>query len=140
MRSTGMHVMTRILEKMLILGFFFFGLSTAAFAELVNHHGQLTDPNNSRACISCHDGSIGPDVLFCTTECDIAKGHVVFRRYPPPGKVKEFLPMAIALSRGIVFENGQVTCISCHNIRSSRPDHLVMDNRGSRLCLSCHIH
>lgn len=108
--------------------------------ETVDHHGQNVLADDSRLCISCHDGAVGPYVRFCIVKCDITKGHVVFRSYPPPGKEREFQPAAVAKTRGIIFERGQVTCISCHDIRKARPKHLVTDNWKSSLCLSCHIH
>jgi predicted CXXCH cytochrome family protein len=128
---------------------FVFGmLTTAATAtvgafaaeEKVLHHGELIDAANSKLCLTCHDGVIGPHVKYCTRKCDFTKGHVVFWNYPPRGKEREFVPITVAESRGVVIDKGQVTCISCHNVRNPAGKHLVMENKKSELCLSCHIH
>lgn len=114
-------------------------ISDALTEETVDHHGQSVNDGNSKLCISCHDGTIGSHVLFCTVDCDVNRGHIVFKRYPPAGKERDFVPASVAKASGIVFENGQVTCISCHNVRNPERFHLVMSNKNSRLCLGCHI-
>ncbi|MCL4537222.1 MAG: cytochrome c3 family protein, partial [Nitrospirae bacterium] len=35
--------------------------------------------------------------------------------------------------------NGRLGCGSCHNMYSREKKHLVTSNKGSALCLSCHI-
>jgi predicted CXXCH cytochrome family protein len=35
--------------------------------------------------------------------------------------------------------DGQISCVSCHDLTNDEKHHLVIDNRESRLCLTCHI-
>lgn len=110
------------------------------FAEEVQHHGVTADADGALTqCISCHDGSVGEHVSFCTVQCDFKTPHSVLKDYPPRDRELSFAPIPAAKAKGIKFINGKVTCVSCHNLRNPAKNHLVMDNRGSRLCLTCHI-
>jgi predicted CXXCH cytochrome family protein len=40
--------------------------------------------------------------------------------------------------RKVVFVDGKITCISCHNPYKSKDKRLIKSNTGSRLCLTCH--
>ncbi|MCL5061957.1 MAG: hypothetical protein M1443_01925 [Nitrospirae bacterium] len=74
-------------------------------------------------CITCHDGVSGA----------IHSSHPFFVPYKSG---KRFKPIT---DNRIIIADGQVTCLSCHNPFSTKNKRLVMENRGSRLCLSCHI-
>ena len=77
------------------------------------------------ACLECHDGSMGKtaggpgdhkvDVLYLNK--------------------KDLNPVT---EEAIVFIDGKVTCISCHNPYASDSARLAKDNTESRLCLTCH--
>lgn len=108
-------------------------------AAAVEHHGVSADSDNSRECIGCHDGTIGSNVSFYTSGGSALTEHPVFTPYNAGNRRTRLQPSFLAASRGIRFEDGEVTCISCHDIRNSRENHLIMDNGGSRLCLACHI-
>lgn len=111
-----------------------------ARAEVVSHHSTMVEANGPvQDCISCHDGSAAKHVSFCTVRCDFSGGHSVLKRYPPAGKAAHYAPAAAVRARGVKLENGMVTCISCHDLRNTSRDHLIMDNAGSRLCLVCHL-
>ncbi|MHB8844466.1 MAG: cytochrome c3 family protein [Nitrospirota bacterium] len=111
-----------------------------ARAEFVSHHNTTVDADSPpQDCISCHDGSVAKHVSFCTVRCNFSGSHSMMKHYPPAGQSSRYAPAAAVQARGIKLQNGQVTCISCHNLRNPSPGHLVMDNAGSRLCLSCHI-
>jgi len=122
----------------LALGVFFF--ASPAGAEEVEHHGmQVNADATFSQCVSCHDGTVAHNVSFCTSKCDAATSHAVLKAYPPLRRASEFAPLAAVRAKGIKFDNGRVTCISCHNLRNPAKNHLVMENSGSRLCLTCHI-
>jgi len=108
-------------------------------AAAIKHHGQPADPENSYECMACHDGTTGKNVSFCTTNCSVATPHSVLVRYNAGNKKASLQPQALAVARGVRFVDGQVTCISCHDIRNPQKNHLIMDNSKSQLCLSCHI-
>lgn len=109
-------------------------------AEQVPHNGLMVDANSSaNECLSCHDGVLAKHVSFCKVRCDFSGGHSLMKRYPPAGKAAEYAPASLVIAKGIKLENGHVTCNSCHDLRKSTPDYLVIENTNSRLCLTCHI-
>jgi len=63
----------------------------------------------------------------------------MMKRYPPRGKEAQYAPTTVIQARGIKLENGHVTCNSCHDLRNASLNHLVMENTGSKLCLTCHL-
>ena len=93
-------------------------------------------------CLSCHDGTIAP---LRQGPSDQDRGdrmqnrgmpglHPVEVRYPIGDrsfKTTEELPSAMLMTEG------RVTCVTCHRFDSE--DHeLVVSNRRSGLCLTCH--
>jgi predicted CXXCH cytochrome family protein len=113
--------------------------SVYVYALGVPHHGLDVDPSDVAACMGCHDGTIGKAVAFCTVGCNSSKAHVINKHYPPAGKSREFNSITSVRARGVVLVNDQVVCISCHDIAGQHEHHLVTDNKGSDLCLVCHI-
>jgi predicted CXXCH cytochrome family protein len=79
-------------------------------------------------CMNCHDGSVGS-----------VKGrsgdHTVNVLYVPNKQEK----LKTVTDRRIVFIDGKVTCVSCHNPYKSTIAKLVKSNKESRLCLTCHL-
>lgn len=114
-------------------------ISVYVYALNVPHHGLDVNASDDDACMSCHDGSIGNAVVFCTVGCDFSTAHVIDKHYPPAGKRNQFRSIASVRARGVELVNDHVVCISCHDIRNQQQYHLVIDNRGSALCLVCHI-
>jgi predicted CXXCH cytochrome family protein len=111
-----------------------------ASGKMVRHYGFNADADGGVShCVSCHDGVIGKNVQFCIGECNSEYPHPVLRRYPPPGKEHLFAPAAVVAAKGIKLPEGRTACVSCHDLANKEKYNLVMDNRGSRLCLSCHI-
>ena len=110
------------------------------YAEAVQHHGLMVEADDTLTyCVSCHDGSVASNASFCTVQCSATTPHPVQKHYPPLGKEKLYAPTGLVQAKGIKLPEGKVTCISCHNLRNPGKNHLVIDNRGSRLCLTCHI-
>ncbi len=99
---------------------------------------------SSRDCMSCHNGVIassGGDEtsLAWSHSRGIGLSHPigvdyaeVYRRQP-----KFYYPPS-ALPKEIRLINGKVECLTCHDHYSKIRGKLVMSNRKSRLCLSCH--
>ncbi len=109
-------------------------------AELVDHHGMQVEADSSTTvCLSCHDALMVRTGVICTTECNFRTSHRVLMHYPPFGKEDKFMPPQVIAEKGILLENGNVGCNSCHNLRNSGKAHLVMSNGESILCRSCHI-
>lgn len=75
-------------------------------------------------CLACHDGTIGKSVGI--------GGHKVDILYIAK---KDF---NVLRDNRVILIKGRITCISCHNPYSSEKARLVMSNKDSRLCLTCH--
>jgi predicted CXXCH cytochrome family protein len=93
-------------------------------------------------CETCHDGIISEDGHW-TAPSQIARsgrdlGHPVGIDYSGAQIHSTTLTAAPMLDRAITLENGTVGCTSCHDALSRIPRQLVIDNRGSALCLACH--
>jgi predicted CXXCH cytochrome family protein len=105
---------------------------------------QLLD-DNSRECLSCHDGTVSTSThtqirsLSWQHKKDIGMSHPIGVDYEQVylSKQKYFHPPE-RLDPKITLINGKLGCETCHNHYSKEKKHLVMNNRGSRLCLSCH--
>jgi predicted CXXCH cytochrome family protein len=96
----------------------------------------------TQTCLTCHDGSV-------SMEAPIAEGNSnTFAAEHPVGVSL----MGQHLQSGTLFQlrspgtidhrirlfDGRIGCTSCHSPFSTEPKLLVMPNRKSRLCLSCH--
>lgn len=107
---------------------------------------ELID-DNSRECLSCHDGTISSG-----THATVGRGGVNWEHRKKIGvshpisisyqdsylrKPRAFHPPE-NLDPRITLINGMIGCETCHNHYSKNKKHLVMDNFKSRLCLSCH--
>lgn len=112
--------------------------SIIAAAEPVQHHGYVVNAmGNSRECLACHDGSMAKAVSSCLNgRCPVGGSHPVDTPYPPAGHGGEYVP---TISGNIKLLNGQVTCISCHNLQNPKPSHPSVDLATTNLCLNCHI-
>lgn len=131
------------------------GLSHSEVIEQAHFKSKYYITDNSRTiddvsaeCLSCHDGSIGKLSVIGVgnwshssdfMEYDSGTHPIgvsyrdAFRRDP-----NGFRPPSM-LDERIRLVNGQVSCISCHNLYAETPMKLVMSNKRSRLCLECHI-
>lgn len=99
--------------------------------------GALLD-KFSIECLSCHDGTISKfpkvEIKQGVWRHGIGMSHPVGIDYP---RSDDFTYIE-SLPREIELFDGKVGCLSCHQIYNNAPYMLTMDNKGSRLCLSCH--
>jgi hypothetical protein len=110
-------------------------------AQEVPHHNNLVDHSDPHICLTCHDGAIAENISPCTkASCllDSNSSHPVFKQYPPDGKESEFHPSFQIEAAGIKLTNGEITCISCHDLIVQEEFHLALENRSSLLCMVCH--
>ena len=134
-----MRVVT-LISAFIMLALLLYLLMDGVSAGQVAHHGQtVEDSGDPSDCIVCHDGVIAPEAHYCTTDCSAATAHSILKEYPPRFKERSYAPLGSVLKKGIRLFNGKVSCISCHDLRSSMQYHLIMDNSGSALCFSCHL-
>lgn len=102
----------------------------------------------SNDCLSCHDGVMaqsfnlriknnpGNGVMGLE---DIIGGHPVGMEYDRYASVDtKGYRSDVRFSREMVFAEGKVGCLTCHNPLNKDKGHLVMKNERSELCFSCH--
>ncbi len=113
-------------------------------------HQNSADPQilklldrSSRDCLACHDGTISSNTDIGGASWEHAGGiglsHPVGIPYSNSsrrGKQKYHPENSLPAELKLV--NGRIECITCHDHYSKHKGLLVMDNRGSRMCLACH--
>ncbi|MCP5107057.1 MAG: hypothetical protein GY950_26970 [bacterium] len=101
--------------------------------------------DNSRECLSCHDGTLSKDTHTQIRGLSFKHGRSIGMSHPISVDYEDVYiknPRKYhspqSLDAQIVLINGKIGCETCHNHYSKHKKHLVMDNFKSRLCLSCH--
>lgn len=100
----------------------------------------------SRTCLSCHDGMLASDVAHSGSVGVASDNHPVGIAYgntlrgTGATRYKSDMPVipATSLDPRLRLFNGQVGCGSCHSPYSGEKQYLAISNDRSRLCLSCH--
>jgi predicted CXXCH cytochrome family protein len=95
----------------------------------------------SAACMTCHDGTIASDAGSHSQPPGLAQSpdHAVGTLFAAkPGGELVLVPTS-RLDRRVRLMDGKLGCGSCHNVYTRQPNILVMNNRGSQLCLTCHV-
>ena len=105
-------------------------------AESVEHHG--VNAGMDQECVSCHNAYVTPTNFKCMPICLFGKSHPLRKSYPPPNRENAFNPVAYAQSRGIVFLEGKMDCISCHSLNIKSRYHLRISNWNAEMCEACH--
>jgi len=109
--------------------------------------GQILD-RVSLECLVCHEGSVGPaaDMQIGSRAAGQALSysgpgftHPIGIDYAQAAARDKQLRRLDDLSPLVSLYEGKVGCASCHNQFSHEGDMLVFSNRGSALCLECHI-
>lgn len=96
--------------------------------------------NETESCMSCHDGTTGVDAGSHATGAGVEGGDhpvgVTMRR-GFRSRDGDF-HFSNTVDRRVRLFSGAVGCGSCHSLYSAEPAKLVMSNRGSALCMTCH--
>lgn len=101
----------------------------------------------SRDCLACHDGGHASDVKIDyrnspgnkSSRYGGAKDHPIGMDYNfYAGMDPVNYKPAPAFNSKMIFVDGKVGCLTCHNPLKPEKTHLVMSDQGSALCLSCH--
>jgi len=128
--------------KSLILFIVAYLASCAVQALCVNnpyHMTQAAQVFTYKECLTCHAEGMKKGVSICLGEnCLYSKDHSLMHRYPPVGKEKDFAPIHEVERLGAIFEDGKITCLSCHDL-SKPPPHLIRERERDQICLVCHI-
>lgn len=96
-------------------------------------------------CISCHEGSVGPTASFSIAGEETLSfqgrnfSHPIGMDYGEAASRNRQLRAPDYLSPLVSLYEGKVGCTSCHSPFSREADMLVISNRGSALCLECHL-
>jgi len=85
----------------------------------------------SAECLSCHEDIDEPKNRF-------HGGHITGRPYEDDNEAGQKFHRASVLPPELVLEEGKITCATCHGLDPHDGQILVIDNRGSALCNSCH--
>ncbi len=99
----------------------------------------------SQSCMSCHDGATASEAGSHAVRhgnSDMPPDHPIGVRLASTkakGESDFKIANARSLDRRVRLFNGAIGCGSCHTPYSREPAQLVMSNRGSRLCLTCHV-
>jgi len=92
-------------------------------------------------CLSCHDGVIASmgetTVRAGSFTHGIGLSHPIGNEYPRFNGKNDFVNVEF-LPRSIKLVDGKVGCLSCHNPYGSEDKYLVVQNKRSALCLTCH--
>lgn len=101
----------------------------------------------SRDCLGCHDGTATKDIKVDyrnapgnkTKHYDGTTQHPIGMDYAAyfAGDSKNYKPPS-AFNSKMIFVNGRVGCLTCHNPLNPEKNHLVMSDYRSSLCLTCH--
>ncbi|MBI4654639.1 MAG: cytochrome c3 family protein [Nitrospirae bacterium] len=131
------------------------GISLEPHAGVIDvaHMGsrfKVTNPSEpldpiSRECISCHGGIVGKAVTFgfgsgVWTHEKPANSHPIGVDYEKSRlqRKESMLKPTSLVDKRIIFFDGKIGCGTCHDIYSKEQRSLVMSNKGSKLCTSCH--
>jgi len=113
--------------------------------------GRYMPGPTSVICLSCHNGTVADStistahgLLFNERLGFDEPDEFAFRDHPIgipyPADPKEYRPATFVQKQGVVLPEGRIECISCHDPHNEKgvDDLLVMSNRRSALCLTCH--
>ncbi len=114
--------------------------------------GRFTPGPTSLVCLGCHDGTVATSTIGSSHAllAGIREGFAVpdgyaWRDHPIgisyPGSPREYRPQSFVESKNVRLPEGRIECISCHDPHNvgGHDGMLVMSNRRSALCLTCHI-
>lgn len=97
-------------------------------------------------CMSCHDGAIASSVGVDLRDRPYDRRSRVnsFTSDHPVGMTYQSYVSAnrgykeVGSNTRMIFVNGKVGCLTCHNPLNPEKGHLVMSDRNSALCQTCH--
>lgn len=125
-------------------GFSFF--STGSTSSGANQETVID--SFSRNCLTCHDGTRASDVSvnyrnatggFKKNSHSGGKDHPIGMDYASYASSGDGGYKSIAtLDSKMIFIDGKVGCLTCHNPLNPEKKHLVMSDQRSALCLTCH--
>lgn len=114
--------------------------------------GRYMPGATSLICLGCHDGTVAVSVLGAShallagqREGFDAPDGFVWRDHPIgvpyPTDRGQYHPRAAVETQGVRLPDGRMECVSCHDPHNEHggDNMLIMSNRRSALCLTCHV-
>ena len=98
-------------------------------------------------CLGCHGDKstqaskarlIKPDAHPASAMTLIAASHPIGTDYVKASTIRNNLTGIADLPNTMVFVDGNMSCITCHDPLKRTKNHLAVENGGSMLCFSCH--
>lgn len=104
-------------------------------------HMRINPADNIESCGKCHNGQVAHDISVKMLGTDLRNDHPISMRYAglsysdedfrPPDNPNGF-------NNGVKLYNGNVECMSCHNVHDPSKELLLRAN-AEVLCFTCHI-
>ncbi len=135
-----------------------FQAAREAVLELYRMEGQrstfetdrFTPGPTSLVCLGCHDGTVATSTIgtahamlsferdgFESADQFMGRDHPI--GIPYPADPRQYRPLVAVEKSGIRLPDGRLECVSCHDPHGATDHLLIMSNRRSALCLTCHV-
>ena len=101
------------------------GMACIGIAHLGDSMELHTAPESY--CLGCHDGAVA-------VQRGLEQDHRLGVQYASSSTRK----MKAVMDKRIVFVDGRISCVTCHDPYRNQDMRLVKSNQGSGLCLTCH--
>ena len=123
------------------------GVAHVKADRTLSRGGSSLLDSESLYCMACHDGVNAPESANTTAwnrgpgaRGDRHRNHPVgveYRAQPLHRSSVRLRPTSL-LPATIRLPNGQVSCVSCHDLYAADPGRLTVPIEESALCFSCH--
>jgi predicted CXXCH cytochrome family protein len=103
-------------------------------------HMRINPEDNIESCGKCHNGDVAHDITVKMLGTDLRNDHPISMKYAGlTFKDRDFRPpdTADGFSNGVKLYNGQVECMTCHNVHDPSRELLLRAN-AEVLCFTCH--
>jgi predicted CXXCH cytochrome family protein len=130
--------------------------ATSAYGEVYTNTVSFTLPSGEQIdldsfsfdCIACHDGGSAPCYNVRLQGSEGRRGgrgiesvtgpHPIGMHYGSTAYVNDGLRPVREVGQKLLFVDGKVGCLSCHDMFNPAKYHLAMDTEQSQLCFACH--
>jgi predicted CXXCH cytochrome family protein len=127
-------------------------MSTSMYGEFQNNSPRFMMSGDQQVeidtfsfnCVSCHDGTNASNhsIRFkksgSSDQSSPLDVHPIGMHYGTASYMNSQLKKPHQLHKDMLFADGRVGCLSCHNPLNPKKNHLVIENEYSNLCFSCH--
>jgi predicted CXXCH cytochrome family protein len=103
-------------------------------------HMRINPEDNIESCGKCHNGDVAHDITVKMLGTDLRNDHPISMQYAGlTFKDRDFRPpdSSNGFDNGVKLYNGQVECMTCHNVHDPSRELLLRAN-AEVLCFTCH--